>query len=143
MLFLSLASCAHYPLLSVVKEGLGVAIINCICTCHEAVNVGTVALLPCKNSTHGKMPDGCGFGDHVIFCDILTLLVCFSNRLCVSSLALGSFAEGVEAVYGMFDGDKNEELPRLLQCTMADVLLEEVQQSDTMFMSNTFLVSHR
>ncbi|XP_016156657.1 PREDICTED: PH domain leucine-rich repeat-containing protein phosphatase 2 isoform X2 [Ficedula albicollis] len=64
-------------------------------------------------------------------------------RLCVSSLALGSFAEGVEAVYGMFDGDKNEELPRLLQCTMADVLLEEVQQSDTMFMSNTFLVSHR
>ncbi|NWY37776.1 PHLP2 phosphatase, partial [Sylvia atricapilla] len=65
------------------------------------------------------------------------------NKLCVSSLALGSFAEGVEAVYGMFDGDKNEELPRLLQCTMADVLLEEVQQSDTMFMSNTFLVSHR
>ncbi|XP_041340678.1 PH domain leucine-rich repeat-containing protein phosphatase 2 isoform X2 [Pyrgilauda ruficollis] len=65
------------------------------------------------------------------------------NKLCVSSLTLGSFAEGVEAVYGMFDGDKNEELPRLLQCTMADVLLEEVQQSDTMFMSNTFLVSHR
>uniref|UniRef100_A0A8C9LC24 PH domain leucine-rich repeat-containing protein phosphatase 2 n=1 Tax=Pavo cristatus TaxID=9049 RepID=A0A8C9LC24_PAVCR len=65
------------------------------------------------------------------------------NKLCVSSLALGSFAEGMEAVYGMFDGDKNEELPRLLQCTMADVLLEEVQQSDTMFMSNTFLVSHR
>ncbi|OXB78350.1 UNVERIFIED_CONTAM: hypothetical protein H355_009121 [Colinus virginianus] len=65
------------------------------------------------------------------------------NKLCVSSLALGSFAEGVEAVYGMFDGDKNEEVPRLLQCTMADVLLEEVQQSDTVFMSNTFLVSHR
>ncbi|XP_015729727.1 PH domain leucine-rich repeat-containing protein phosphatase 2 [Coturnix japonica] len=65
------------------------------------------------------------------------------NKLCVSSLALGSFAEGMEAVYGMFDGDKNEELPRLLQCTMADVLLEEVQKSDTMFMSNTFLVSHR
>ncbi|XP_071424029.1 PH domain leucine-rich repeat-containing protein phosphatase 2 isoform X1 [Pithys albifrons albifrons] len=65
------------------------------------------------------------------------------NKLCVSSLALGSFAEGLEAVYGMFDGDKNEELPRLLQCTMADVLLEEVQQSDTMFMSNTFFVSHR
>lgn len=61
----------------------------------------------------------------------------------MSSLALGSFAEGMEAVYGMFDGDKNEELPRLLQCTMADVLLEEVQQSDTLFMSNTFLVSHR
>ncbi|KAB1273417.1 PH domain leucine-rich repeat-containing protein phosphatase 2 [Camelus dromedarius] len=66
-------------------------------------------------------------------------------RLCVSALAVDNFAEGVGAVYGMFDGDRNEELPRLLQCTMADVLLEEVQQStnDTVFMANTFLVSHR
>uniref|UniRef100_A0A8C9LIS7 PH domain leucine-rich repeat-containing protein phosphatase 2 n=1 Tax=Piliocolobus tephrosceles TaxID=591936 RepID=A0A8C9LIS7_9PRIM len=66
-------------------------------------------------------------------------------RLCVSALAMDNFAEGVGAVYGMFDGDRNEELPRLLQCTMADVLLEEVQQStnDTVFMANTFLVSHR
>ncbi|XP_028930737.1 PH domain leucine-rich repeat-containing protein phosphatase 2 [Ornithorhynchus anatinus] len=67
------------------------------------------------------------------------------NKLCVSALAVDNFAEGVEAVYAMFDGDRNEELPRLLQCTMADVLLEEVQQSttDTVFMTNTFLVSHR
>uniref|UniRef100_A0A673VDD1 PH domain leucine-rich repeat-containing protein phosphatase 2 n=1 Tax=Suricata suricatta TaxID=37032 RepID=A0A673VDD1_SURSU len=67
------------------------------------------------------------------------------NKLCISALAVDNFAEGVGAVYGMFDGDRNEELPRLLQCTMADVLLEEVQQStaDTVFMANTFLVSHR
>ncbi|XP_021558850.1 PH domain leucine-rich repeat-containing protein phosphatase 2 isoform X2 [Neomonachus schauinslandi] len=67
------------------------------------------------------------------------------NKLCVSALAVDNFAEGVGTVYGMFDGDRNEELPRLLQCTMADVLLEEVQQStnDTVFMANTFLVSHR
>ncbi|XP_023597653.1 PH domain leucine-rich repeat-containing protein phosphatase 2 isoform X2 [Trichechus manatus latirostris] len=67
------------------------------------------------------------------------------NKLCISALAVDNFAEGVGAVYGMFDGDRNEELPRLLQCTMADVLLEEVQQStnDTVFMTNTFLVSHR
>ncbi|XP_060041197.1 PH domain leucine-rich repeat-containing protein phosphatase 2 isoform X2 [Erinaceus europaeus] len=67
------------------------------------------------------------------------------NKLCISALAVDNFAEGVGAVYGMFDGDRNEELPRLLQCTMADVLLEEVQQStnDTVFMVNTFLVSHR
>ncbi|XP_006860249.1 PREDICTED: PH domain leucine-rich repeat-containing protein phosphatase 2 isoform X2 [Chrysochloris asiatica] len=67
------------------------------------------------------------------------------NKLCVSALAVDNFAEGVGAVYGMFDGDRNEELPRLLQCTMADVLLEELQQStnDTVFMANTFLVSHR
>ncbi|XP_055001386.1 PH domain leucine-rich repeat-containing protein phosphatase 2 [Sorex araneus] len=67
------------------------------------------------------------------------------NKLCVSALAVDNFAEGVGAVYGMFDGDRNEELPRLLQCTMADVLLEEAQQSaqDTVFMANTFVVSHR
>lgn len=67
------------------------------------------------------------------------------NKLCVSTLAVDNFAEGVGAVYGMFDGDRNEELPRLLQCTMADVLLEELQQSahDTVFMANTFVVSHR
>ncbi|KAG8562855.1 hypothetical protein GDO81_015841 [Engystomops pustulosus] len=67
------------------------------------------------------------------------------NKLCVSSLAVSDFAEGVEALFGMFDGDKNEEVPRLLQCTMGDVLLEEVQQSncDRTFMCHTFLVSHR
>ncbi|XP_044125510.1 PH domain leucine-rich repeat-containing protein phosphatase 2 [Bufo gargarizans] len=67
------------------------------------------------------------------------------NKLCVSSLAVSDFAEGVEALYGMFDGDKNEEVPRLLQCTMGDVLLEEVQQSscDTTSICHTFLVSHR
>ncbi|KAM4018468.1 PH domain leucine-rich repeat-containing protein phosphatase 2 [Anomaloglossus baeobatrachus] len=67
------------------------------------------------------------------------------NKLCVSSLAVCDFAEGVEALYGMFDGDKNEEVPRLLQCTMGDVLLEELQQSscDQTFMCHTFLVSHR
>ncbi|XP_029420290.1 PH domain leucine-rich repeat-containing protein phosphatase 2 isoform X2 [Nannospalax galili] len=67
------------------------------------------------------------------------------NKLCVSAVAMDNFAEGVGAVYGMFDGDRNEELPRLLQCTMADVLLEEVQHStnDMIFMANTFLVSHR
>ncbi|CAH2324027.1 PH domain leucine-rich repeat-containing phosphatase 2 isoform X1 [Pelobates cultripes] len=67
------------------------------------------------------------------------------NKLCISSLAVGDFAGGVEALYGMFDGDRNEEVPRLLQCTMGDVLLEEMQQSssDRTFMCHTFLVSHR
>lgn len=73
---------------------------------------------------------------------IVVLPVC---RLCVSSLAVSDFADGVEALYGMFDGDKNEEVPRLLQCTMGDVLLEELQQSncERTFMCHTFLVSHR
>lgn len=67
------------------------------------------------------------------------------DRLCVSVLAVDRFGDGVEACYGVFDGDRNEEVPRLLQCTMGDVLCEELQHSsiDNVYMSNTFLTSHR
>ncbi|KAK2854047.1 hypothetical protein Q5P01_006708 [Channa striata] len=67
------------------------------------------------------------------------------NRLCVSVLAVDQFADGVEACYGIFDGDRNEEVPRLLQCTMGDVLCEELQHSsiDSVYMCNTFITSHR
>ncbi|XP_076879891.1 PH domain leucine-rich repeat-containing protein phosphatase 2 isoform X2 [Brachyhypopomus gauderio] len=67
------------------------------------------------------------------------------NKLCVSVLAVDRFGDSVEAAYGIFDGDRNEEVPRLLQCTMGDVLAEEVQHSsvDSVYMCNTFLTSHR
>uniref|UniRef100_A0A7N8XFR1 PH domain leucine-rich repeat-containing protein phosphatase 2 n=1 Tax=Mastacembelus armatus TaxID=205130 RepID=A0A7N8XFR1_9TELE len=67
------------------------------------------------------------------------------NKLCVSVLAVDQFGDGVEACYGIFDGDRNEEVPRLLQCTMGDVLCEELQHSsiDNVYMCNTFLTSHR
>ncbi|KAM6980163.1 PH domain leucine-rich repeat-containing protein phosphatase 2 [Aplochiton taeniatus] len=67
------------------------------------------------------------------------------NKLCVSILAVDRFGDSVEAAYGIFDGDRNEEVPRLLQCTMGDVLSEELQHStmDSVYMSNTFLTSHR
>ncbi|KAG7468585.1 hypothetical protein MATL_G00144590 [Megalops atlanticus] len=67
------------------------------------------------------------------------------NKLCVSVLAVDHFGDSTEAAYGIFDGDRNEEVPRLLQCTMGDVLSEELQHSsvDTVYMSNTFLTSHR
>ncbi|XP_072926253.1 PH domain leucine-rich repeat-containing protein phosphatase 2-like [Hemitrygon akajei] len=67
------------------------------------------------------------------------------NKLCLSVLALDSFGDNPEALYGLFDGDKNMEIPRLLQCTVGDVLAEELQQScvDTVYMTHTFLVSHR
>ncbi|XP_017333014.1 PH domain leucine-rich repeat-containing protein phosphatase 2 isoform X1 [Ictalurus punctatus] len=67
------------------------------------------------------------------------------NKLCVSVLAMDRFGDSVEAVYGIFDGDRNEEVPRLLQCTMGDVLAEELQHSsvDSVYMCNTFLTSHR
>ncbi|KAM6943240.1 PH domain leucine-rich repeat-containing protein phosphatase 2 [Xenentodon cancila] len=67
------------------------------------------------------------------------------NKLCVSVLAVDHFRDSVEACYGIFDGDRNEEVPRLLQCTMGDVLCEELQHSsiDNVYMCNTFLTSHR
>uniref|UniRef100_A0A8D0CEY4 PH domain leucine-rich repeat-containing protein phosphatase 2 n=2 Tax=Scleropages formosus TaxID=113540 RepID=A0A8D0CEY4_SCLFO len=67
------------------------------------------------------------------------------NKLCVSVLAVDHFGGSMEAAYGIFDGDRNEEVPRLLQCTMGDVLSEEIQHSsvDTVYMCNTFLTSHR
>lgn len=67
------------------------------------------------------------------------------HRLCVSVLAVDRFRDSLEACYGIFDGDRNEEVPRLLQCTMGDVLCEELQHSsvDSVFMCNTFLTSHR
>ncbi|CAB1339417.1 unnamed protein product, partial [Coregonus sp. 'balchen'] len=37
------------------------------------------------------------------------------NKLCVSVLAVDRFGDSVEAAYGIFDGDRNEEVPRLLQ----------------------------
>ncbi|XP_039985985.1 PH domain leucine-rich repeat-containing protein phosphatase 2 isoform X1 [Xiphias gladius] len=67
------------------------------------------------------------------------------NKLCVSVLTVDRFGDGLEACYGIFDGDRNEEVPRLLQCTMGDVLCEELQDSsiDNVYMCNTFLTSHR
>lgn len=63
----------------------------------------------------------------------------------MSVLAVDRFGDGVEACYGIFDGDRNEEVPRLLQCTMGDVLCEELQHSstDNVYMCNTFITSHR
>uniref|UniRef100_A0A8C1IZQ1 PH domain leucine-rich repeat-containing protein phosphatase 2 n=1 Tax=Cyprinus carpio TaxID=7962 RepID=A0A8C1IZQ1_CYPCA len=67
------------------------------------------------------------------------------NKLCVSVLAVDRFGDSLEAAYGIFDGDRNEEVSRLLQCTMGDVLAEEIQHSsvDSVYMCNTFLTSHR
>ncbi|KAM8874297.1 PH domain leucine-rich repeat protein phosphatase 1-like [Spinachia spinachia] len=67
------------------------------------------------------------------------------NKLCVAALALDAFCGIREALYGVFDGDKNVEVPYLLQCTMGDVLAEELhggqRQGDPM--TNTFLTMQR
>uniref|UniRef100_A0A3Q3WUN5 PPM-type phosphatase domain-containing protein n=1 Tax=Mola mola TaxID=94237 RepID=A0A3Q3WUN5_MOLML len=67
------------------------------------------------------------------------------NKLCVAALALDSFCGIREALYGVFDGDRNVEVPYLLQCTMGDVLAEEFHRSQRQedYMTNTFLTMQR
>ncbi|XP_016308098.1 PH domain leucine-rich repeat-containing protein phosphatase 1, partial [Sinocyclocheilus anshuiensis] len=67
------------------------------------------------------------------------------NKLCVAALSVNSFCGSREALYGVFDGDRNVEVPYLLQCTMNDILAEELQRtkSEEDYMTNTFLVMQR
>lgn len=67
------------------------------------------------------------------------------NKLCVAALSVNSFCGNREALYGVFDGDRNVEVPYLLQCTMNDVLAEEMHKtkSEEDYMTNTFLVMQR
>ncbi|PIO34251.1 hypothetical protein AB205_0220960, partial [Aquarana catesbeiana] len=68
-----------------------------------------------------------------------------SIRLCVASLLVNNFCDNREAVYGVFDGERNVEVPSLLQCTMCDILADELQKtrSEEEYMGNTFLVMQR
>uniref|UniRef100_A0A6I8Q6B2 protein-serine/threonine phosphatase n=1 Tax=Xenopus tropicalis TaxID=8364 RepID=A0A6I8Q6B2_XENTR len=65
--------------------------------------------------------------------------------LCVASLLVNNFCDNREAVYGVFDGERNVEVPSLLQCTMSDILADELQKtkSEEEYMGNTFLVMQR
>nr|XP_020451527.1 PH domain leucine-rich repeat-containing protein phosphatase 1-like [Monopterus albus] len=67
------------------------------------------------------------------------------NKLCVAALSVNSFCGSREALYGVFDGDRNVEVPYLLQCTMNDVLAEELHKTKSKedYMTNTFLVMQR
>ncbi|KAF5898874.1 PH domain leucine-rich repeat protein phosphatase 1-like, partial [Clarias magur] len=67
------------------------------------------------------------------------------NKLCVAALSVSSFCGSREALYGVFDGDRNVEVPYLLQCTMNDILAEELHRtkSEEDYMTNTFLVMQR
>ncbi|KAJ0032589.1 hypothetical protein NQD34_002670 [Periophthalmus magnuspinnatus] len=66
-------------------------------------------------------------------------------KLCVAALALDSFCGIREALYGVFDGDKNVDIPYLLQCTMGDVLAEELHRAQRQedYMTSTFLTMQR
>uniref|UniRef100_A0A4W6F7C4 PH domain and leucine rich repeat protein phosphatase 1 n=1 Tax=Lates calcarifer TaxID=8187 RepID=A0A4W6F7C4_LATCA len=63
--------------------------------------------------------------------DNVLIFFLFVLRLCVAALALDSFCGIREALYGVFDGDRNVEVPYLLQCTMGDVLAEELHRGQS------------
>ncbi|XP_012581249.1 PREDICTED: PH domain leucine-rich repeat-containing protein phosphatase 1 [Condylura cristata] len=67
------------------------------------------------------------------------------NKLCVAALSVNNFCDNQEALYGVFDGDRNVEVPSLLQCTMSDILAEELQKTknEDEYMVNTFIVMQR
>ncbi|KAG8442479.1 hypothetical protein GDO86_011320 [Hymenochirus boettgeri] len=67
------------------------------------------------------------------------------SKLCVASLLVNNFCDNREAVYGVFDGERNVEVPSLLQCTMSDILADELQKTknEEEYMGNTFLVMQR
>ncbi|KAF4794134.1 PH domain leucine-rich repeat-containing protein phosphatase 1 [Turdus rufiventris] len=66
-------------------------------------------------------------------------------KLCVAALSANNFCDNREALYGVFDGDRNVEVPYLLQCTMSDILAEELQKTknEEEYMINTFIVMQR
>ncbi len=79
------------------------------------------------------------------WCVWRSVTVCVLCRLCVAALSVNSFCGSREALYGVFDGDRNVEVPYLLQCTMNDILAEELHRtkSEEDYMTNTFLVMQR
>lgn len=97
--------------------------------------------LSCRLNALMRMRERLVFSVHPgpLFCSF----VCF--RLCVAALSVNSFCGSREALYGVFDGDRNVEVPYLLQCTMNDVLAEELHKtkSEEDYMTNTFLVMQR
>lgn len=63
----------------------------------------------------------------------------------MAALSANNFCDNREALYGVFDGDRNVEVPYLLQCTMSDILAEELQKTknEEEYMINTFIVMQR
>ncbi|CAL9701878.1 unnamed protein product [Knipowitschia caucasica] len=116
---------------------------NCLTLEHKALNLFshiTTLKIDLKSTTAGESQSASTPWNHG-----LSETHGQRNKLCVSVLAIDQLGDSTEACYGVFDGDRNEEIPRLLQCTMGDVLCEEIQNSsiDSVYMSNTFLTSHR
>ena len=67
------------------------------------------------------------------------------SRLCVKLLKMVKFRTENEALFGMFDGGYNDEVPKLLVEKMPQIVGEELQHSETSaeYMKYSFLSAHR
>lgn len=80
---------------------------------------------------------------HSYFSSVMTLKYAF--RLCVATLKLLKFRNEDEAVFAMFDGGRNNEVPKLLLESMPRLLQAELSNEQTSFnyMKYTMLSAHR
>ena len=71
--------------------------------------------------------------------------IVFHYRLCVATLKLLQFGTEDEAVFAMFDGGHNNEVPKRLLKTVPDILKEELkhQRTGDKYMKYTMLSAHR
>jgi len=66
-------------------------------------------------------------------------------RLCIAILKLLRFNSDNESLFGMFDGGRNSDVPKLVIKNIANVLKEEMKchESANDFMKYTMLTMHR
>ena len=69
----------------------------------------------------------------------------YRYRLCVATLKLLQFQTDDEAVFAMFDGGHNNEVPRRLVKIVPEVLKQELKHVKTgdKYMKYTMLTAHR
>ena len=67
------------------------------------------------------------------------------SRLCISALRLLKFRKVNEALFAMFDGGRNNEVPKLLASTVPQILCDELDNPMTSsdYMKYTMLAAHR
>uniref|UniRef100_A0A8K9Y5C2 PPM-type phosphatase domain-containing protein n=1 Tax=Oncorhynchus mykiss TaxID=8022 RepID=A0A8K9Y5C2_ONCMY len=148
---------AHSNNITVFPEVLQLQDMKCVdLSCNELCEVVLPESLPAKlqeldltgnprlNLDHRSLELE-GPGEPAVWSHGYTEASGVNNKLCVAALALDSFRGSREALYGVFDGDRNVEVPYLLQCTMGDVLAEELHKSKNQedYMTNTFLTMQR
>uniref|UniRef100_A0A3B3ZPP0 PPM-type phosphatase domain-containing protein n=1 Tax=Periophthalmus magnuspinnatus TaxID=409849 RepID=A0A3B3ZPP0_9GOBI len=145
---------AHSNGINAFPEVLQLPEIKCVdLSCNELTEVSLPETLPAKlqeldltgnprlNLDHKSLDHGAPS----VWSHSYTEASGVKNKLCVAALALDSFCGIREALYGVFDGDKNVDIPYLLQCTMGDVLAEELHRAQRQedYMTSTFLTMQR